>query len=267
MLNGKIKLYEAGSCKHREFVLFKGGSFKNIDIPAIVGFVKDEENILIDTGYGYSFFKNTNKFPQRLYSLITPVTLDNTIKEQIKKEKVDYIFITHFHADHIGGLEYFPKSKFLCSKKGYDAISNKNKNSLQKVLKGFLPKLLPLDFENRVIFIEDLPKINEEELSNSKFQNIFENGYKFLDKYYIFELKGHSEGQYGIVIEDCFFVGDSIWNIKTITEDKFPNIVSRLIMENYNDFKETVNKLKKLYYNDIKIIPTHCKTTFNKYKE
>ncbi len=74
----------------------------NIPSPFIaVLFQYDDKKILIDTGIGFSekpviFRGNTYVFKGGLHQLLQ--------KENIKKEDITDVIITHFHPDHIGGI-------------------------------------------------------------------------------------------------------------------------------------------------------------------
>ena len=98
---------------------------------------------LFDTGLNESM---SPAIPQRLKELkITP-------------EEIDYIFITHFHLDHIGGLLdakdniYFKNAKVYVSKDEYDGWINKtpaDKNGLQvKTMKIIEKQLVQFDFND-----------------------------------------------------------------------------------------------------------------------
>jgi glyoxylase-like metal-dependent hydrolase (beta-lactamase superfamily II) len=257
-----IEIYEIGYCKHPEFMVLRGGSFKSVKFPAMVASIEHKKgNLLFDTGYSTHFFDTTKRFPEKFYALTTPVTLDKPLCERINK-KIDYIFISHFHADHIGGLKDFPNAHIFCSKEAYELSQSKKLSRFSKTKQGVLPALLPEDFERRVTFIEDLKEID---LPPSLYP--FTKGYTILDDIYIIELPGHAHGQYGMLVDNYFFISDAIWDIRAITENAKPNILTSLIMKDMKEYYFTIEKLKILHKNNskIEIIPTHCTRTLNKY--
>ena len=237
----EIKLYSVGYCKQPEFMVKRGGSFSSIKFPALVAHIEhDGKNLLFDTGYGTHFFEATSKFPEKIYALTTPVTLEKSLVEMLDK-KIDSIFISHFHADHIGGLKDFPEAKLYCAKEAYDVAMGK-KSRFTKTRMGILPKLLPHDFEERLTFIEDLPKVDLPESLAP-----FTKGYLLEDKFYVIELDGHAEGQYGLVVDDTFFVSDAVWDIEAITKGIKPNILTHIIFKDAKIYYETIAKLTELH--------------------
>jgi len=257
----EISLYEVGYCKHPEFMVKKGGSFKSIKFPAMVALIAyADKNLLFDTGYGKYFFEATQKFPEKLYAITTPVTLEKSLCEMIDK-KIDTIFISHFHADHIGGLKDFPEAKILCAKEEYEIAKSKI-SRFSKTKKGILPSLLPDDFEQRVTYIEALEKVV---LPDSLAP--FTQGYKVEEDFYAIELPGHAKGQYGLVVEDTFFISDAVWDMDTIIKGIMPNILTHLIFDDAKVYKETIKKLQELHRRNpqLKIVPTHCSRTHRSY--
>ena len=98
---------------------------------------------LFDTGLNE---KKSKGIPDRLSEL------------KVSPDEIDYIFITHFHLDHIGGLLdaedniYFKNAKVYVSKEEYDGWINKmpaDKNGLQvKTMKIIEKQLVKFDFND-----------------------------------------------------------------------------------------------------------------------
>lgn len=270
----KIKLLKVGSCKQCERIAKKSGEFKHIDFPMIVGLIKHKEkgNILFDTGYSQHFFECTDKYPNKLYADITPVSLpdDEQIENLLKKEglscdDINYVIISHFHADHISGLNLFKKATFICSKEALHDLENNH--NLFALKKGYLKDLIPDDFTRRLLLINDF---NSKKL-NSTLEP-FGVGFPFTkdESLSFVYLEGHAKGQIGLIIEnEVFFVADACWFDDTYKNLDYPLSITKLFFDNDKEYKRTVNKLNKLYLTNkkIKIIPSHCENSYLLYKD
>ena len=89
--------------------------------------------------------------------------IQDRLKElKISPDEIDYVFLTHFHLDHIGGLVdakdniYFKNAKVYASKEEYDGwIKNMlaDKNGLQvKIMKIIEKQLVKFDFNDTLPF-------------------------------------------------------------------------------------------------------------------
>ena len=97
---------------------------------------------LFDTGFNE---KQSTGLPDRLKEL------------KISPDEIDYIFITHFHPDHIGGLVdkddniYFKNAKIYASKEEYDSwinVPDDPKNALpKKIMKICEKNIVQFNFE------------------------------------------------------------------------------------------------------------------------
>lgn len=239
------KILEFGSCKGIEKLLKRGGRWRVIDIISKGIYIENKnEKILIDTGYSKYFINDTKKFPNRLYRMATPIK----ILTACKFPEVNTIIISHFHGDHIGGLKnYIKKEKIICSKREYEYFI-KNRG-LKGIFKGYIYELLPKDFLERVIFIEELEEVNTG-------YEIFERGYRYKELIFV-ELKGHTISQYGVLFNNLFYVADAIWDYKNLQGD-YPHYLTRWIHYDYKLYIDTLNKIKEFKEKyELKIISTH----------
>ena len=263
-----IKLFNTGYCTHPEKIATGTGKwFKLAVFPSLCALIWHEQlgYMLFDTGYTERFFQATKAWPYRWYRYVTPVHLtpQATILQQlaalgIAATKIRYIFISHFHADHICGLKDFPAAQYICSQAEYTALQGLR--GYTAVMQAFLPELIPADFASRAIFIENHAKIN---LSADLAP--FTYGYDiFNDQSLIaIPLVGHSRGQFGLYLKinpaAYFLVADACWTIQALQTKQLPLKIAALITYDWQQYQHNISKLHQLYLHNsnIKIIPSH----------
>lgn len=266
----KVKLYlsYAGHCFANENHAISGGRKMKIKFHALWGLIQHPEKgwILYDTGYTQRFYDSTRKFPNKIYALSTKVII--TPQEEIKAQllgngigpnDIKHIIVSHFHADHIGGLSDFPNATFYMSKKALQQALNIPKSIAFS--KGVLKDLIPKDIEKRAYIIEDKCL----KISDDNFDYKYD---LFGDKsIYVYHLPGHAAGQIGIFLETSnrkyFLIADSCWNKKSYEENLLPNPIVRLFFHSWKAYKQTLNRLHlfHLKYPEVIIVPTHCEQT------
>lgn len=260
--------FAAGYCTHNEWITRRGGAWASKLFPAICTLIHhpDHGYILFDTGYTERFNQHTKKWPFWLYQKATPVHIqaEQTLKVQLERkcirpEEIRFIIISHFHADHIGGLRDFPQAQFICSKIAYEAI--REESGFRALIKGYLAGLLPDNFESRLRYIEDTPLISlKKDLAPFQMAyDLFGDGSCMA----IF-LPGHAKGQIGLTYlnregQRVFLVADSCWSTQAFKAYELPSPLTRFIHDNWDEYKDTLLKLHILScQRSIKIIPSHC---------
>jgi glyoxylase-like metal-dependent hydrolase (beta-lactamase superfamily II) len=274
----QVNFFQGGYCTHPQAMVIRDGKWKTANFPSLFALISHPQigAILFDTGYSQRFFAETSHFPFQLYALTTPVYLQpgESAVEQLQNhglepEEIKYIIISHFHADHIGGLSDFPNAQFICFQSAYQAVKSLGKIAALK--SGFLAGLLPSDFEQRAIFVEQknsIPLLHE--------YSIFETGFDLFDDGSLIavELPGHATGQLGLFFTDgdnqsYFLIADACWLSRAYQEFVQPHPIANLIFANSRDYVDTLYKIHQLHKSNprLKIIPTHCSDTWMQLKK
>lgn len=273
----RMELLKIGHCSHPETVVVRGGTWRARSFPAIVGLLHHPQQgfILFDTGYARRFNEATNAFPERVYRWLTPMHLPQTeelpyllAQRGIATEDIQYIFISHFHADHIAGLLDFPKARFICSESALHAATRQKR--VHGLIKGNLPALLPPDLLQRTTFIEECPTT-----ASGLAQQAFAEGYDiFADGSCLaIALPGHAQGQFGLLCSQgdsrSFLVADACWTRASLKDGSKPLAVANIIMSSTAQYHRTIEALAQLHARqpDLFIIPSHCQDTYNEFSD
>ena len=157
-----VTLTRAGFCLQRAWFADRSSLFRVIRFPAMVAIIRHEKlgTILFDTGYGRALEEAASA---RLYRRLLPFALPERERiaarlAQFGVAKVDRVFLSHFHPDHIGGLHEVPGScPILHSRAGLAKLRKLRGLALRR--SAFFAELLPDDFEARGLALEDLPLV------------------------------------------------------------------------------------------------------------
>jgi len=252
----KIKTFSCGFCKQFEKMACKSGGWRIKKFPAKCFLISLPDGyMLFDAGYPADFNDTMNRWPYILYKRLVPACIDpqETCLNQLKKENINaedikYIFISHFHADHIGALRDFPQAGFICSKREYHKL--KTLNVRGQLLKGFVNKFLPEDFEGRVVYIEELQKTKDTIFS-------LRSELPFIKDIFAVPLPGHTTGQFGLWLpeENTLLAADSAWTKENYSDEILPHWIALRFCEDKKAFCETLKLLGNL--KDIKILLSH----------
>ncbi len=257
------QLFEVGHCLHCERMTLQTGKLKLVQYPALCALIHHPKYgyILFDTGYSERFQEATQHFPESLYRFLTPVTVHQPLRAQllninIKPEQINYIIVSHFHADHIGGSHDFPRATFIVHTQALEDIEQKK--GLKALLAGFLPALLPDNFKKRTRALYQHTTLPKKLMPFTKGFDIFGDQTLFA-----VPLPGHAKGQIGLYVEakqPVFFIADSCWHQETFQSLILPSKLTHLILDDKKAYYETIKKLHQLHQHDpmLDIIPSHC---------
>ncbi len=264
-----IRSLEAGYCVHPEAMVLSGGAMSRLRFPATVAVIEHQREgiILFDTGYSENFESLTANFPERLYRMVTPVTIspETTAKARLRElgispKDVRHIIISHLHADHVGGLRDFPNALLHLDYEAYQFYSALSR--FDQVRNGFLSALLPEDVSSRIRPITE----KSFETGNyglgplTKGKDIFGDG-----SIIAIPLPGHMAGHLGILVhtesgDRSFFVGDAAWQKESFEQNRLPSFLTRLVIKDWKSYVRTLRELHEIHraHPDLKIIPCHC---------
>jgi glyoxylase-like metal-dependent hydrolase (beta-lactamase superfamily II) len=265
-------LLETGHCLHPEISSRVGGSWRPCEFPAFVALLRYPQHgwVLFDTGYGQAFHDATRRMPESLYRRVTPVSwqprqaaVAQLAARGIDPADVHNVILSHFHGDHIGGLNDFRSATIWCAQEGWNDLHQRSR--LSALTAGLLPALAPTTNISRTRFFEHAPATRlPEELAP------FSHGYDlFLDEsMYAVPLPGHAAGHFGICFRSAtrakwvFLVGDAAWSSQAIRDNNPPPRWATALLGDTRAYRITLGALHSLAArrSDVMIIPSHCQS-------
>jgi glyoxylase-like metal-dependent hydrolase (beta-lactamase superfamily II) len=222
---------------------------------------------LIDTGYSDDFFRATRWFPQRMHRWITPVCLDEqrNARDRLQSAGIDpatvrHLFISHFHADHIAGLNCFPEVQYIHRGQVCDRLQQQSAS--KQVRHGFLAEFIPGDFgERSQIIREDQFTQGEGDWSEFQVLDYWGDGSLIL-----VDLPGHADGHYGFVLQTqeqrLFYIVDACWHVQVMLDRSPLPWISRRFQHDESAYFATQDKLRRLTERTgIELLACHCPRT------
>jgi glyoxylase-like metal-dependent hydrolase (beta-lactamase superfamily II) len=254
-----------------ENLLVTTGRFMGVPVHAIVVLLRHPWHgwFLFDAGYAPRILDATRVFPFQFYRWITPMTVsaELAISNQLGRlgvrcEDVSRIVLSHFHADHIAGLRDFPAARFLAGREAWMAV--RDLSSFRALARAFIPSLVPADFENRTLFVDNFTGPEVPPFGGS--YDIFSDGSALLVR-----LPGHAKGQLGLMAHTdkgrIFLAADSFWMPASIRERALPNRLVRFVVDDWRALQQTIHDIADFSRAnpEVTIIATHCPEAFRKF--
>jgi glyoxylase-like metal-dependent hydrolase (beta-lactamase superfamily II) len=272
-----IRFLEAGHTEQLEkFVNPLASGFRKIRFPATVAVIEHATAgiILFDTGYSPRFHEKTRYFPEKVYALLTPVTIEpeNTAFEKLKRigirpDDITHVILSHFHADHIAGAADFTKAKYIYSR--HELNYFKSLNRILQVKNGFIAGLLPEDLETRALPADEF-LIPLSDLGSGWFgKDLFGD-----ESVFAVPLPGHTLGQIGLYVRDVsgksyFLVADAAWISESFEQNVAPMRIAQEVFFNRQEYRVTLDRIHNLFcrhqHSDrFQIVACHCDQAFHR---
>jgi glyoxylase-like metal-dependent hydrolase (beta-lactamase superfamily II) len=245
----KLRLFDTGYCTVSEHQVLRGAPKRPLKARALVALLVHPVfgNILFDTGYAPRFFSVTKPWPERIYALLTPVTLaaEPLVVQLaglgIGPSDIGLVILSHLHADHLGSLLDFPNTPIVMTKAAHDDFVGRNR--ITGLMHGYLPALLPKQLLANVRVVTDFNDAPLPVLGATK--DLFNDG-----SLRLVPLPGHARGQVGLLCQTAagpiLLAADGAWHSRSM-----------------RDYREAVATIAKLHEfaklsPETQVWPTHC---------
>jgi nucleoside-diphosphate-sugar epimerase/glyoxylase-like metal-dependent hydrolase (beta-lactamase superfamily II) len=267
-----FRLFTTGYTTHSHHLAERGGPRTRIRFHATFAMLDHPQHgiTLFDTGYAPRFFEATSRFPYSIYAKVTPAQIrpeqsavEILARCGIAAERVRRIVLSHFHADHIGGLRDFPQAEFIVRARAWQDI--RGKRGWSAVRRAFLPELLPYDFVDRLCLLEHFHDPGMGPLA--KAHDLFGDG-----SVRLFDLPGHASGQIGALVqtgvaERKLLAADAGYTSESLRSATPPHPLSYLFIDSRRELLQTLRRLREFHrqYPEVELIPTHCPEVAQRY--
>ncbi len=226
----------AGHCLQLEAITRRGAPWRAMRYPAGFALLQHPTRgpVLFDTGYAPRVATLCRAWPARLYALVTPMRIgpqDSAAARLqalgISPEAVREVIVSHFHADHVGGLRDFPNATFRFAPEAHLAL--RGLTGLRAVRRAYLPDLLPPDFDLRAepLRDKDWQPTPPDLAPFTRAHDLFGDG-----SAWAVPIPGHAPGQIALVIRTptgrALLLADGAWSTAALREGAPPHPLATL---------------------------------------
>ncbi len=264
----RCSMLDTGYCLAWEHHTLAGGRHVRIQCHSLVALLQHPQHgwLLWDTGYHPRMLDATATWPYSLYRRITPLFIrpELAVVSQLSAfglnpSDIRRIFVSHFHADHVSGLRDFPNATYVTLRAAFQHVAPHR--GFSALRRGFLPALLPEDFERRATFPDTfdgplLPGLGPT-------CDYFGDGSLLL-----ILLPGHARGQIGMLAQTesgpILFAADCCWLSRSIREVRTPARIASFIADSPAATLDTIRRAHTFARAkpNVRIVPSHCPEAF-----
>ena len=259
---------DAGYATHPERMVIDGGALAPMRFTATVAVIEHPRDgvILLDTGFSERFHDVTRRLPERLHTYVMPVTMrpEDSAAYQLRQagiaaSDVRTVVLSHFHPDHVAGVADFPRASYVFQRAAYERLRDRGR--LGQLRAGFLPGLLPDDFEPRARPVDPADAIRGLAWDPARAGwDLCGDGSVVL-----VDLPGHAIGHSGLYVQAAdghryLLAGDACWLSRSFRERRMPGPAARLIVDDWGRYTATIDDLHAISLRDpaLRIVPCHC---------
>lgn len=257
-----------GISRHPERSVQQDGRLAPIDFPISVVLLEMSSGYwLFDTGVGPQMERLKSGLLSRLYPIVVPyrTTAGGSAAAQLRERgiepgDIERVVVSHFHADHIGGLRDFPNAEIVGHLSGLEQLYEARGVTAARM--ALFDVLLPDDVGTRFSDICGLPKA---EVPWSGWKHVDAWSLTSDDSVIAVSLPGHARGQFGLLVngpQGTFHVADAAWTTPAITRNLLPSQITRLVHDDWATYGATLGMLHDLSLRSIEerptIVPCHC---------
>jgi len=247
-----INYFPAGFCSSHSGLLFKGIPNEKMQFPAGVFLIHHREKgyILYDTGYHYEIKKKARYF---WYRLATPMQMnkedqiDYLLQERgIDPADISYVFLSHFHPDHLGGAALFPNAHFFVTQEVYEVYQKPKFKDL--IFKEFLPA----DFKDRVTCLK--ADQTHPAFPYRPTADLFGDG-----SILVSSIDGHARGQGCLYMDELkLYIGaDLCWGVDLLPYTRKMRLIPSFVQDNKKAYLQGADLLEKLLQEGIQVVVSH----------